>query len=120
MPVASSAWKDFERRVCRALGAERRGSEPYTSGSDDDGTAPFAVECKRTSRYQLRAAWIAQARRQGRASGRPWVLVIAQHNDKRPVAVLDFLAFVQLCDEAGRINRAAYWDAGTAPRLLEP
>ena len=110
--VSSAAWKDFERRVCRTLGAERRGSAPYTTGSDDDGSAPFAIECKRTTRYQLRAQWIAQARHQGRRDGRPWVLVIAQHNDRRPIAVCDFLAFAQLCEEAGRL--------GPLPRLLEP
>jgi len=97
------AWKDFERRCCRALGAERRGPE---GGSDDDGTAPFAVECKRTTRYQLRGAWVEQARRQGRATGRPWLLVIGQHHDRRPIAVVDFQVFVQLCYEAGRIEAA--------------
>lgn len=97
-----TAWKDLERRACRQLGAERRGPEP---GSDDDGSAPFAVETKRTVRYQLRQRWISQARRQGKASGRPWLLIIAEHNDRRPIAVLDFLAFVQLLEEAGRLER---------------
>lgn len=98
-----SAWKDFERRCCRALGAERRGPDP---GSDDDGSAPFALECKRTTRYQLRGRWVEQARRQGKTSGRPWLLVIGQHNDRRPIAVLDFAALVQLAYEAGRIEAA--------------
>lgn len=100
-----TAWKDLERRVCRALGAERRpsvGYEGWARGSDDDGSAPFAVECKRTTRYQLRRAWIEQARRNGKASGRPWLLVIAEHADRAPVAVLDFGEFARLVEEAGR------------------
>jgi hypothetical protein len=32
------------------------------------------------------------------------VLVIAEHNDRRPLVVLDFAALVQLCEEAGRIE----------------
>jgi len=101
-----TAWKDLERRVCRALGAERRpsvGAAGWAQGSDDDGTAPFSVETKRTTRYQLRRAWIEQARRHGRGSQRPWLLVIAEHRDRDPIVVLDFWAFVQLAHEAGRL-----------------
>lgn len=100
-----TAWKDLERRVCRALGAERRpsiGPGGYARGSDDDGRAPFAIECKRTTRYSLRRSWIEQARRNGKADGRPWLLVIAEHADRRPIAVLDFYALAQLAEEAGR------------------
>jgi hypothetical protein len=101
-----TAWKDLERRVCHALGARRRpstGADGYARGTDDDGTAPFAVECKRTTRYQLRRAWIDQARRNAKADGRPWLLVIAEHRETRPVAVLDFWELVQLAQQAGRI-----------------
>jgi hypothetical protein len=101
-----SAWKDLERRVARALGAERRpsvGPDGWAQGSDDDGSAPFSVECKRTTRYSLRRAWVEQARRQGKASGRPWLLVVSEHNDRRPLAVLDFWVFAELVQEAGRL-----------------
>jgi hypothetical protein len=100
-----TAWKDLERRVCRALGAERRpqvGPGGWSRGSDDDGSAPFSVETKRTTKYQLRTAWIEQARRHGRDSKRPWLLVIAEHGDRSPVAVLDFWEFARLVEEAGR------------------
>ncbi len=103
----SSAWKDLERRVCRALGAERRpssGPDGWATGSDDDGSAPFSVECKRTTRYSLRRKWIEQARRQARGDGRPWLLVIAEHNDRRPIAVVDFWVFAELVQDAGRIG----------------
>jgi len=101
-----TAWKDLERRVCRALGAERRpsiGANGYARGSDDDGSCAFSVEVKRTAKYQVRQSWIAQARRNGRETKRPWLLVIAEHGDRHPLAVLDFWAFVQLANEAGRL-----------------
>ena len=97
-----NAWKDLERRVCRALGAERAGPRGK-HGADDDGSAPFSLECKRTTRYALRRAWIEQARRQGKADGRPWLLVIGEHRDARPLAVLDFWVFAELLQEAGRL-----------------
>lgn len=104
--MSTAAWKDLERRICRALGAERRGQtgpNGWAQGSDDDGSAPFSVECKRTARYQLRRAWVEQARREGRQDHRPWLLVIAEHRDRQPLAVLDFWEFAQLCQEAGRL-----------------
>jgi hypothetical protein len=108
--MSSSAWKDLERRVCRALGAQRRpsiGPGGYARGTDDDGTAPFAVEVKRTKRLQLRAAWVDQARKNAKADGRPWLLVIGLHFGSRPVAVLDFYELVRLCQDAGRLDEVA-------------
>lgn len=97
-----TAWKDLERRVSRALGAERAGPRGR-HGSDDDGSAPFSVECKRTTRYSLRQDWIEQAKRQSRQDGRPWLLVISEHGDRHPIAVLDFWVFAELVQEAGRL-----------------
>jgi hypothetical protein len=106
--MSSTAWKDLERRVCRALGANRRtsvdGQGGWAQGSDDDGTCAFAVETKRTTRYQLRTAWVDQARRNARKDGRPWLLVIAEHGDRRPVAVMDFWQFVDLAQQAGLVG----------------
>lgn len=102
----STAWKDLERKVCRALGAQRRpsiGPGGYARGTDDDGSAPFAVEVKRTKVLQLRNAWIAQARANAAGDGRPWLIAIATHRSKRIVAVLDFDELVALATEAGRI-----------------
>jgi hypothetical protein len=106
----SSAWKDLERRVCRALGAERRpsvGPGGWARGTDDDGNAPFAVEVKRTTRFSLRHSWIEQARRNAKATRKPWLLVIGEHRSPRPIAVLDFYALVQLAQEAGRLGVVA-------------
>jgi hypothetical protein len=65
---------------------------------------PLSVECKRTVRYQLRGAWITQARSQAKREGRPWILVIAEHNDRRPIVVLDFAYFVRLAAKAGLLE----------------
>ena len=105
-----SAWKDLEKRVCQALGADRKpsiGPAGYARGSDDDGRAYFSVETKRSKRRVPEGRWIEQARRNGKADGRPWLLVVAGHNDRRPIAVLDFWELVQLAQDAGRIPEIA-------------
>ena len=89
-----TAWKDHERRICRALGGERAGPQGR-EGSDCVDT-PYAVECKRTTRYCLRREWIVQARRQAKAEGKPWLLVIAEHADSSPLVVMDFKTFVEV------------------------
>ena len=106
----SAAWKDLERRICRALRSNRRpsvGRRGWAVGTDDDGTCAFAVEVKRTTRLSLRSAWIEQARRNAREDGRPWLLVIAEHHSRRPVAVLDFYELVQLAHDAGRLEEGS-------------
>jgi hypothetical protein len=107
-----SAWKDLERRVARALGGERAGPLGRY-GSDAQGT-PFAVECKRTTRYSLRRSWIEQARRQSKAEQRPWLLVVSEHNDRRPIVVMDFWVFAQIAQEAGLIPTPLVVDAEDA------
>src|SRR5262245_50979566 len=76
----------------------------YASGSDCVDT-PFAVECKRSARPgpPVLSKWVTQAKSQGRKEKKPWLLVVANHNDRRPIVVLDFWAFAQLAQEAGRI-----------------
>lgn len=96
-----TAWKDLERRVARALGGERSGPLGRY-GSDAQGTS-FSVECKRCTRYALRRSWIEQARRQGKTEGRPWLLVISEHADRRPLVVLDFWVFAEMAQRAGLI-----------------
>jgi len=96
------AWKDLERRVCRALGGERRG--PTGKDASDCVETPWAVEVKRSRRKgpPVLAAWIEQARRQGRAEKKPWALVVAGHYDRSPVCVVDFATFCALWDRAQR------------------
>lgn len=98
-----SAPKDLERRVCRALGGQRRGNTGH--GGSDCVDVPFAVEVKRSSRPgpPVLSKWVLQAREQSRREDLPWLLVVAGHNDRRPVAVLDFAEFVRLAVAAGVI-----------------
>ena len=107
----SYAWKALERRVARALGSRRRGQYGpdgrYASGSDGDDSGPFSWDTKRTTRYQLRKSWVEQARRNGKTEGRPWLLVISEHYDRRPLAVLDFETLVELAYAAGWIDERA-------------
>lgn len=100
-----SAWKDLERRVCRALGGERRGPTGV-SCSDCTGDVPFAVEIKRSKRGTPVQAWITQARLHGKRERKPWLLVVARPASARPVVVLDFLEFAEIAAQAGRIGRA--------------
>lgn len=86
--MAEQAWKRLERRVAEALGGTRAGPQGR-HGSDVKGTG-YAVEVKRCTRYQLRGEWLTQARRQSKQEGKPWLLVIAEHGETEPVAVVDF------------------------------
>jgi hypothetical protein len=83
------------------VGGRRAG--PVGGAVSDVVGVPFAVECKRTTRYSLRRSWVEQARLQGQREGNPWLLVISEHNDRSPLAVLAFSEFVALAREAGRI-----------------
>jgi hypothetical protein len=58
--------------------------------------------------------WVEQARRQSKADGRPWLLVIAEHNDSRPLAVMDFWALAELAQRAGVIGTVNVPDEETA------
>lgn len=82
--------KNLERRVAKALGGTRNGPNP---GSDVKGT-PFAVECKRMQRLALRSDHLAQAKRQGLAEGKPWILVLCEHGSDEPLVVMPFKRWV--------------------------
>jgi hypothetical protein len=66
---------------------------------------PFAVEIKRSSRPgpPVLSKWILQAKAQSKREQKPWLIVVAGHNDRRPIITMDFWAFAQLAQEAGRI-----------------
>lgn len=96
-----AAWKDLERRVAKALGGYRTGPTG-TAVSDIVGT-PFSVEVKRCKREAVYAAWITQAREQGKKEKKPWLLVVGRHNDRQPICVLPFADFLELARDAGQI-----------------
>jgi hypothetical protein len=99
-----SAWKDLERRVAKTLGGVRSGA--WASGSDVQGV-PFSVEVKRCTRYSLRRVWVEQARRQARSDGKPWILVVGEHGDRRPIVVMEFATFVGIAQGAGLVPSGA-------------
>ena len=101
-----TAWKDLERRVMAALGTRRRGQVVqggWARGSDDDGTGPFNIEVKRTEKYQIRQKWIEQVKAQQQEDGRPWLLVVAEHYDRRPLVICELTTMVYLLRAAGVI-----------------
>lgn len=83
--------KNLERRVCRMLGGERNGPNP---GSDCVG-CDYSVEVKRMQRLALRSDHLAQARRQGEAEGKPWILVMCEHGSDEPLVVMPFKRWVE-------------------------
>ena len=99
----SSAWKDLERRICVALGGRRAG--PIGAAVSDCVNTPFAVEIKRSSRIgpPVLSKWVLQAKAQSKREKRPWLLVVAGHNDRRPIIALDFYAFAEIAQRAGII-----------------
>lgn len=99
-----TAWKRLEARVAAQLGGTRT---HVGSGAVSDviGT-PWSVEVKRSKRGVPEGRWIEQAREQGRREKRPWLLVVARHNDRNPIVVLDFATFLELT-RAARPDREA-------------
>lgn len=100
----SAAWKDLERRVCRALGGRRGG--PLGASVSDCVNTPFAVEVKRSAREgpPVLSRWVTQARVNGTREHKPWLVVVAGHNDRRPIVALDFWYFVSLTQMAGVVE----------------
>lgn len=99
----SGAWKAFERRVAAALGGRRAG--PLGAACSDIVGVPWSVECKRSKRGVPEGRWLEQARAQGERERRPWLLVVARHNDRAPIVVLEFAEFVAIARDAGRVPR---------------
>lgn len=100
-----TAWKDLERRICRALGGERRGPTGNTL-SDCTDDVPYAVQVKRSRRPgpPVLAKWILQAREQGRREKKSWMVVTAGHNDRKPIITMDFWAYVSERNELLRLR----------------
>lgn len=101
----SAAWKALERRVATALGGRRTG--PAGSAVSDVVGVPWSVECKRSKRGVPEGHMLEQARSQGRREGKPWLLIVARHNDRAPIVVLEFSEFLDLARAAGRLGASA-------------
>jgi len=100
-----TAWKELELRVCRALGGERRGPTGREM-SDCTDEVPFAVQVKRSRRLgpPVLSKWILQARADGKKEKKPWMVVVAGHNDRRPIMTMDFWTYVNERDELLRLR----------------
>ena len=77
-------------------------SGPTGRDGPDITGVPLAIQVKRTARETggVQGSWITQARADGRKLRLPWVLVVAQHGDRAPIAVVDHAWLVRLWREA--------------------
>jgi hypothetical protein len=66
---------------------------------------------------------IAQAERQGKAEKLPWILVVAGHNDRRPIVTLELDVFLSVWRKASHVDSpatprpASSADESTSPPL---
>lgn len=103
--------KDAERRVCRLFGGERG---PVGYAVSDCVNTPFSIEVKRSKGGSPRVAWIEQARSQGHREGKPWLLAIVGHNDRRPTGTMDL---EQLAGMVEALRQIATAGGPTEPTL---
>jgi hypothetical protein len=96
-----TAWKDFERRVCRKLGGRRHGN--YGQAVSDCVGIPWSTEIKRSKQGCVLTSWLTQAKRQSRNEGKPWLLVVGGHFDRHPTVTLELDEFVRIGRLAGVI-----------------
>lgn len=114
-----TAWKELELRVCRAWGGERSG--PVGRDGPDCTNVPVAIQVKRTSRATggVQGSWIRQARKDGRKLKQPWVLVVAEHGDRAPLAVTDHNWLVTMyranTEATAVLDRQPCWCTALAP-----
>lgn len=92
----SVSWKTLELRIARMWGGTRTG--PVGRDGPDVAGVPLAIQIKRTGNTTggIKGAWINQAKRDGKKARMPWVLVVAGHYDRRPVAVVDHAWLVEV------------------------
>lgn len=64
---------------------------------------PVSIEVTRSKNRRIRADKVKQARRHGAAEGKPWVLVVADHGDRAPIAIVEHSFLVALAKQAGWI-----------------
>lgn len=100
----SASWKALELRTAKQWGGTRSG--PLGRTGPDVAGVNVSIQCKRTASTTggIQGKWIAQARRDAKKEGLPWVLVVAGHNDRAPVAVVDHSWLVELATLAGLIG----------------
>ena len=103
--MTDTAWKQLERRIATAWGGRRAG--PLGAAVSDCVNVPLAIEVKRSKAQSIRSAWVQQAKAQGKAEGKDWLLVVAGHYDARPIAVCDHAFLLELARRAGLVEEQA-------------
>ena len=100
--MSEPQWKAVQRKIARAWGFET-GAHRGEPGSDGRGEGPVALEVKRTKGGCVRTSHVIQARAQGKSEGLPFVLVVCDHGDRDPIAVVSHRWLLGLAREAGVI-----------------
>src|SRR5262245_13736050 len=115
--MSEATWKSLEKRICRALGGERRGPTGRQK-SDCTDVVPFAVQVKRSRRLgpPVLAKWIQQAREDARKEKKPWLVVVSGHNDRKPIVAMDFWTFVAERNELLRLRELLVQPEEAGPR----
>ena len=107
--MSEQAWSAFQRKMARAWGGQKtwRGEK----GSDGRGCV-VSLETKRRKGGRILSADVAQAQRQGKEDGLPWLLVVAGHNDRHPKAVCDEGWLRELAKAAGLLKEEEQGERG--------
>jgi hypothetical protein len=106
--MAEMAWRRRQREIARQWGGT--GTWRGQPGSDGGDGCPVSLEVKRSKRTGILATWITQARTQGKTDRQPWVLVVAGHNDRQPIAVVDHGWLLNLARQAGLLQPELPYD----------
>lgn len=89
-----TAWKNLERQVAKDFGGKRSGAKGSAVPDVEGQVGPVQFECKYMKTIGLRTAHLAQAKRNAR--GKPWAIVLRQHNHAEKLVVLDYDWFKEL------------------------
>ena len=104
--MSDKGWKQFERRVCRDHGVERKpvsGRQTDKHGADNEDHPMFVIQCKLDRRLPK---WLEEAVRgaaaKGRATDKVGITVAKQpnHHDKHALVILEYGDWVDLHGDA--------------------
>lgn len=91
--MADTAWKRFEREICRDFGGERTG--PMGRDLPDCAGARLAFECKAEKASSLLESQIVQAEENAAKVGLPWCLVYKKLRNRKLV-VMEYSTLLEL------------------------
>jgi hypothetical protein len=99
--MSEQQWSVFQRKVARQWGGQKtwRGEK----GSDGRGCV-VSLETKRRKGGRILSSDVEQAKRQAKVDQLPFLLVVAGHNDRDPLAVVSHKWLVELAQKAGLLR----------------